>query len=164
MRQKAGSPGTIRFMGKDQLARSRWFPELALFDDEAERKAVLKRLWRQLLRRKQYRLSLLAISVCSVFVLAFASPLARHLFPVVPHLLMTTLIGAAAGGCFGLAIQLCWRKPCQRYLREQLAAKGVPICIECGYDLRGQVDPRCPECGTAFDPKLIKPQEGSSTG
>ena len=29
-------------------------------------------------------------------------------------------------------------KPCKRYLREQLVAKGVPICIHCGYDLRGQ--------------------------
>ncbi len=24
-------------------------------------------------------------------------------------------------------------------------------CVRCGYDLRGQVEPRCPECGTAFD-------------
>jgi hypothetical protein len=45
----------------------------------------------------------------------------------------------------------------RRYLRERLATKGVPICIACGYDLRGQVDPRCPECGKAFDPKLIRP-------
>jgi hypothetical protein len=26
------------------------------------------------------------------------------------------------------------------------------MCVMCGYDLRGQVDPRCPECGTPFDP------------
>ncbi len=25
-------------------------------------------------------------------------------------------------------------------------------CMECGYDLRGTRDPRCPECGTAFEP------------
>jgi len=23
-------------------------------------------------------------------------------------------------------------------------------CLECGYDLRGQTEPRCPECGTPF--------------
>ena len=28
-------------------------------------------------------------------------------------------------------------------------------CATCGYDLRGQVEPRCPECGTAFDPGAI---------
>lgn len=69
-----------------------------------------------------------------------------------------------AGAMVGLAIQYLFRKSLRKYLREQLNAKGVPICIDCGYDHRGQVDPRCPEYGTAFDPKLIKPQEGSSSG
>jgi hypothetical protein len=35
----------------------------------------------------------------------------------------------------------------RRNLREQLIARGVPICLHCGYDLRGQIEPRCPECG-----------------
>ncbi len=26
------------------------------------------------------------------------------------------------------------------------------FCRKCFYDLRGQVEPRCPECGTPFDP------------
>ncbi len=29
-------------------------------------------------------------------------------------------------------------------------------CRECGYMLRGLVEARCPECGTAFDPELLK--------
>lgn len=33
-------------------------------------------------------------------------------------------------------------------------------CIECGYLLRGLVEPRCPECGTRFDPKLLDKQIG----
>jgi hypothetical protein len=37
--------------------------------------------------------------------------------------------------------------PFRRCLREQLVARGVPICVGCGYDLRGQVEPRCSECG-----------------
>ena len=43
------------------------------------------------------------------------------------------------------------RRRFKRFLRERLAAMGVPICIKCGYDLRGQEDPRCPECGTGFE-------------
>jgi len=28
-------------------------------------------------------------------------------------------------------------------------------CASCGYDLRGQVEPRCPECGLQFDPEQL---------
>jgi hypothetical protein len=28
-------------------------------------------------------------------------------------------------------------------------------CGECGYDLHGLREPRCPECGTPFDPKEV---------
>ncbi len=28
-------------------------------------------------------------------------------------------------------------------------------CMECGYDLQGLPDARCPECGTAFDPSEL---------
>lgn len=43
----------------------------------------------------------------------------------------------------------------QRCLREQLVARGVPICLACGYDLRGQTIPRCSECGTECSPSLL---------
>lgn len=43
----------------------------------------------------------------------------------------------------------------ERSLREQLNRLGHPICIPCGYDLRGQTEPRCPECGAAFDARLL---------
>lgn len=34
----------------------------------------------------------------------------------------------------------------------EYAVLDTRACATCGYDLRGQVEPRCPECGTAFDP------------
>jgi hypothetical protein len=37
-----------------------------------------------------------------------------------------------------------------RRVRRQLPDAG-PYCTECGYSLRGLPEPRCPECGTAFD-------------
>lgn len=47
------------------------------------------------------------------------------------------------------------RRRALRLLRERLIWLGVPVCGNCGYDLRGQTEPRCPECGWGFDPKLM---------
>ena len=44
-----------------------------------------------------------------------------------------------------------YRRWMRVYLREYLNDHGIPICRNCGYDLRGQVNPRCPECGMEFD-------------
>ncbi len=33
----------------------------------------------------------------------------------------------------------------RRHLQER-------VCDKCGYDLRGQIEPRCPECGEPFGP------------
>jgi hypothetical protein len=48
-----------------------------------------------------------------------------------------------------------WISPIRKSLRQSLQAKGIPICIPCGYDLRGQLEPRCPECGAPFDAHLV---------
>jgi hypothetical protein len=37
----------------------------------------------------------------------------------------------------------------KRYLQHRARQPGQ--CVECGYDLRGLSEPRCPECGTLFD-------------
>lgn len=46
-----------------------------------------------------------------------------------------------------------YRKWMRVFLRQYLNEQGIPICQNCGYDLRGQVSRACPECGTAFDRK-----------
>jgi hypothetical protein len=47
------------------------------------------------------------------------------------------------------------RTPLRHHLREELVTRGVVICLDCGYDLRGQIEPRCPECGKPFDKRLL---------
>ena len=74
------------------------------------------------------------------------------------------------GGLTGFVVSLTWsratRPILRRSLREQLVEKGVPVCLECGYDLRGQIDARCPECSTPFDEQLLtaSPEKGGATG
>lgn len=56
---------------------------------------------------------------------------------------------------------LLFRTHTQRSLRRQLVERGVPICVACGYDLRGQLEPRCPECGTPCAPSILKTTQES---
>ena len=41
--------------------------------------------------------------------------------------------------------------PIRRRFRRDLG-----VCTKCAYSLHGLTDPRCPECGTPFDDKLLK--------
>lgn len=36
--------------------------------------------------------------------------------------------------------------------RVPLRLPPTAVCLRCGYSLRGLETPRCPECGSAFDP------------
>jgi hypothetical protein len=58
-----------------------------------------------------------------------------------------TLIGALyVFGMLPVSV-LAWQNP----PREVDPA----VCVRCGYSLFGLHEPRCPECGTPFDPKLL---------
>ncbi len=43
------------------------------------------------------------------------------------------------------------RQDIRRRLRAQLASKGIPVCIPCGYNLTGNVSGVCPECGAKVE-------------
>jgi hypothetical protein len=57
--------------------------------------------------------------------------------------------GGAALSCFRLVKQCrFFRESLKQALRQELNRRGWPVCLRCGYDLHGQVESRCPECGT----------------
>lgn len=122
---------------------------------EARREAeatVDKRTW--------YFVRLTRITLLIVFFLAVA--LCYRWAPqLLPRDLLTTFFlrqgVAIAVFCLALLIaSLLTRRRRAQELRKLLCEQGIPICIHCGYDLRGQTDPRCPECGRAFDPRLLR--------
>ena len=43
------------------------------------------------------------------------------------------------------------RARARRVAREYLNVHGFTLCMHCGYDRRGAAEPRCPECGKAFE-------------
>lgn len=58
---------------------------------------------------------------------------------------------AMIGGVIGCLAAMCWqhRRVGRQVLRRHLVRCGVPVCLRCGYDLRGLpgTNAQCPECG-----------------
>ncbi len=133
------------------------YPELAFFADERTGRAVLKSCRQRLYRTPRCWIYGLAW-LLSGAILGIVFP--RLQVPLIgTHLPLWSGSGVAGiilSTAFLIGFQYLWRRPIQRMLRQELAARGVPICIRCGYDLRGQTEPRCPECGAGFDSSLLR--------
>ena len=88
----------------------------------------------------------------SLWVLAIAASVLAALL-LQKHVGSPRWVGSLLSGSVWFAVtgSAWWlfRSRTRRHLRERLVQLGVPICIPCGYDLRGSKE-RCPECGTAF--------------
>ena len=120
----------------------RMLPELILVEPGAERQCMVRHAVNG--QRTRVAVFLAVVGSTGVFVLwdkLVASVPSRW---SVYLLFMLCLVG------FGIAVWLT-RRDIRRRLRAQLAKKGIPICIPCGYDLTGNVSGTCPECGTGFE-------------
>ena len=124
----------------------RWFPELERFKMEAERKAA----WRKSM----------SPAVAILYAIVFLAPLTclsvwirRNVLNLVdvPWWVGPVVSGATVGGCMTTGVIWLERRRIRRSLRNQLNERGIRVCMKCGYDLCGLPEPRCPECGTAFD-------------
>ena len=131
--------------------QTKLYPELLLVDTDAERKKLLRdaRVWgrgvRWSWRRLLVVLGMLAGSITlDVFLLANGYVSGWSELILVGG--VTTLIGL-----WGL--EWMWRRPVRDELRRELIARGIPVCLHCGHSLIGLSEPRCPECGTKFDPQ-----------
>ena len=60
------------------------------------------------------------------------------------------------GGYFVLLIfqMLRFRWFGRQYMRDKLLECGVPVCVKCGYCLRGLAADQCPECGKELDARV----------
>ncbi|MHC4416316.1 MAG: hypothetical protein ACYS0G_13635 [Planctomycetota bacterium] len=91
----------------------------------------------------------------TVFIVGVFTPWLRQHVSL-PDWLVKMVMAFLATGIVAGGWQFTLRRPTRRRIREELLARGIPVCLDCGYSLRGQTEPRCPECGRAFDPKRFE--------
>lgn len=122
------------------------FPDLNRLDDPNERTRIYGESSRKLLGRPMYWVILLATAIGMALALFVVVQLVRP-YVRLPKAVIGGLTGGIIGGSITGIVQIFFRRPLQLEIRKRLVEKGIPICISCGYDLRGQIEPRCPECG-----------------
>lgn len=126
------------------------FPELLLFEPGKERRRMGRRV---VLNLRTYGIFCALIAIYIFGVSDFLQTAMAH--QGMPHWAVRVVSACIPGGLVLVAIRVT-RRGIRRYLRMQLISKGVPVCMKCGYELQGQIEPRCPECGTRFDLKILK--------
>ncbi len=104
-----------------------------------------------------------AILFVSKYLAGVISPYLAFL-PWLARNLLDLLIGLLLLGLFTVVVAWLLRHRAVAMLRERLIWLGIPLCRHCGYDLRGQIEPRCPECGRTFDPALLNRQCSDNAG
>lgn len=133
-------------------------PEWDMFPDEASRRVAIEEIERGMMPR-----SIKDVLNFLLAVIIFLSAPAIIAYLITHYLLFTwpwrdhafwimTIAGYTAVVYLGL------RRDMPKALREQLIKCGVPVCLKCGYDLRGLPPDRarCPECGRDLDQKVAE--------
>ena len=127
------------------------YPELEHFEREDVPGVASEALTfakHEVTRTWRFWLTLLALVVLYMAATTLAARAMTHLFGSPEW--VRYVAGGGCGAVVSLAAWRLFRDRTRRHLREKLIQLGVPICLPCGYDLRGSTD-RCPECGTTFE-------------
>lgn len=124
----------------------RFYPELSRFDNDVDRAAA----WRSVYGAYELNPFLLLALPCALMVMGGSSYLTYRL-----HLHWSLYYAAYPMG-FLVVPLLCllFRRGMREALRLELIKKGIPICLNCAYDLTGCPSVRCPECGTVTSRSL----------
>jgi hypothetical protein len=136
----------------------RWLrvvPEWRQVPDDAERIRIADAADRLVMNHPAYYLGVCATAYFGVSVAIAATGLARRYLPFLPMGATGISIYAVLLAAYYVVIGVVFHRRLTALVRKRLLELGIPICLHCGYDLRGQTEPRCPECGRGFDRKLI---------
>lgn len=133
-------------------------PELDLFPTESDRNGALFDLSRHP-GSPSSTAWWAGIGTYVVFVVSASVAIAWHLqFVNWPHWIELSLPICIAALGFALLRAFVQHRVSDKFLRHRLIMCGVPVCLHCGYCLRGMPDVStiCPECGKPIDPSAKK--------
>ena len=121
----------------------RLYPELARFANDVDRGVAYRQAFGRVgvTRGIWLLLAVVLLGVAIITYLSMRLHIDARYFTLLPVCLSLIFIMTAT-----------WiaRSTMRRALREELLRRGIPICINCAYDLTGNVSGRCPECGKLF--------------
>jgi hypothetical protein len=129
----------------------RLYPELRLFESREQIREA-DRAWAGRSRRLGKRL-LIELVILVLAAAALGVVLTITLLNVGAPTWLAPLVNGVVVLLLSVSVlALVAYRPYTRFLRRYLNERGVPVCMRCGYDLRAIIEPRCPECGSAFEP------------
>jgi hypothetical protein len=129
----------------------RLYPELRFFESRAELREARQSFSKDLSRRMTG--FAVAVGAAMALVAGFGYEWVQSWgLPTWLNLLFFVVLGTIVG-TIGSIIFL--HRPYIRFVRRYLNEQGIAVCLKCGYDLRARAEPRCSECGTAFDEALL---------
>lgn len=136
-----------------------WMPELLFFADDQQRREAVQRAKKKAFQGPK---GWIGVAVLVGTVMLICQLADRWLVPpgingsLLGRVLASSLIGFVCGTALGLVLGWLQLNRLRADIRQQLLDAGVAVCLGCGYDLRGQTEPRCPECGQPFDPVILE--------
>lgn len=138
---------------KRESRRTKWYlkniPEAALFPSAQQLEAAAKKFEFSACYLRWLVIVGVLMAVLVINVKLFLEPLVP-----LPRGIDSLVWGGLPGLAMGLVPLVYVRKNAAKVLRQELLVLGVPICLACGYDLRGTVSERCSECGRELDARV----------
>lgn len=130
-------------------------PELQLFESDEQRKRALDEIGKEAGRPAQWTFVLAVVLLAvAVYSVSQATEWVCAYFRVSQIELPAKIV--TMGLTFLVTLRWLHRWGSREELRQKLLEYGIPVCMKCGYSLRGLSlsSGRCPECGTAFDDRV----------
>ena len=130
------------------------YPHLSLLDDMSAHEEVWRRAVRACRRSLFLWMSMIVLALLSSPLLYLT---AVHEPGRFPHWLRPLMKVDIALCILWIALAVAYpyiaRTRMRACILRAMAELGVPVCPQCGYDLRGSTESRCPECGAGAQPQ-----------